>query len=59
MSSFCSTCQVTLGTFLMVPPFAVWVTWCAVGLAWVVTFAIHEVVFITYKIYQEVKKGVS
>lgn len=50
--------QVTLGVFLVVAPFEVWVTWCALGLAWIVIFFIHEVVFVIHKIYKRVKKSV-
>ena len=49
--------QVTLGVFLVVAPFEVWVTWCALGLAWIATFFIHEVAFLVYKIYSRVKKN--
>ena len=47
--------QVTLGVFLVVPPFEVWVTWCVLGCAWILTFLVHEVVFIIYKICKRVK----
>jgi hypothetical protein len=49
--------EVTLGVFLVVAPFEVWVTWCALGLAWIATFFIHEVAFLVYKIYSRVRKN--
>ena len=48
--------QVTLGVFLVAAPSEVWITWCGLGLGWLVTFFFHEVVHLICKIRHRVKK---
>ena len=51
-----SPAQVTLGVFLVVPPLPVWIVWCILGGLWIITFIIHEIVYIILKIRNRVRK---
>ena len=48
--------QVTLGVFLIGAPTQVWYVWVGLGGLWVVTFLLHELIYICYKLVHRVRR---
>ena len=48
--------QVTLGVLLVNAPMIVWSIWAALGILWVITFVLHEIVYICYKLVHKIRK---